>query len=172
MPIKFSNAHYYRIAGRYIFGGDLIVVRGAIYFFPEVDLSDQRNHAAEVMPHDWGLIVSTVVYLSQKVTLFASGSVDLSRKGMSDEQFRKDADARIGELKARSTYKPFAQSLPLPTRISAEEISGLRLSLTGRLSFSAQSDNHDFNVGLKRRRRLRDALWEMGLGRDRSLVER
>lgn len=168
MPIKFSNAHYYRIAGRYIFGGDLFIVRGAIYFFPEVDLSDQRNHAAEVVPHDWGLIVSTVVYLSQKATLFASGTVDLSRKGMSDEQFRKDADAHIRELKAKRTYKPFAASLPLPTRISAEEISGMRLSLTGRLSFSAQSDNHDFNVGLRRRRRLRDALWEMGLGRNGS----
>lgn len=161
MPIKFSNAHYYRIAGRYTFGGDLFIVRGAIYFFPEVDLSDQRNEVAAVMPHDLGLVVSTAVYLSQKASLFASSTVDLSRRGMSDEQFRKDADARIGELKW--TRKSFGKSLPLPTRISADEISGMRLSRTGRLSLSAQSDNHDFNVGLRRRRRLRDALWEMGL---------
>lgn len=169
MPIKFSNAHYYRIAGRYIFGGDLFIVRGAIYFFPEVDLSEQRNEVAEVLPHDLGLVVSTAVYLSQKASLFASGTVDLSRRGMSDEQFRKDADARIGELKVKWIWKGFGEALPLPTRISAEEISGMRLSRTGRLSFSAQSDNHDFNVGLRRRRHLRDALWQMGLGRNGSL---
>jgi hypothetical protein len=39
----------------------------------------------------------------------------------------------------------------------------MKLSLTGKLSFFAQSDNHDFNIGLRRRNRLRDALWEAGL---------
>ena len=169
MPIKFSNAHYYLIAGRYIFGGDLFIVRGAIYFFPEVDLSEQRNEVAEAMPHNWGLVVSTAVYLSQKASLFTSGTIDLSRRGMSDEQFRKDADTRIGELKVKRTHKGFAESLPLPTCIRADELSGMRLSRTGRLSFSAQSDNHDFNVGLRRRRHLRDALWQMGLERNGSL---
>jgi hypothetical protein len=170
MPVKFNNAHYYRIARRYIFAGDLVIVRGAIYFFPEVDLSDQRNEMAEVLPHDLGLAVSMVVYLAQKVSLLASATVDLSKKGMSDEQFRKDVDARIGELKRIRALRRDAESLPLPTRVGADEISDMRLSRTGRLSFSAQSDNHDFNVGLRRRRRLRDALWEMGLGKNGSLI--
>lgn len=165
MPTRFGNVHYYRIAGRYIFSGDLFIVRGAIYFFPEVDLSDQRIKAAEALPHDLGMVVSVGVYLAQKVSLFASGTDDLSIKGVSDEQFRENADARIRELKGERQGKSFTESLPLPTRIGANEISDMRLSLTGRFSLSAQSDNHDFNVGLKRRRRLRDALWVMGLGR-------
>ena len=165
MPTKFSNAHYYRIAGRYIFSGDLFIVRGTIYFFPEVDLSDQREQAAKFLPHDLGLVAPALVYLVQKLSLYASGTDDLSRKGISDEQFRETADARITKLKWERQHKNFTESLPLPTRIRADEISGMQLSLTGRLSLSAQSDNHDFNVGLNRRRRLRDALWELGLGR-------
>lgn len=165
MPIKFSNTHYYRIAGRYIFSGDLFIARGAMYFFPEVDLSDQRNEVAETMPHDLGLAVTTLVYLTQKVSLFVSGTRDLSRDGIPDEQFRETADVRINELRWKRSSRSFAETLPLPTRISEGEISGMRLSLTGRLSLSAQSDNHDFNVGLRRRRRLRDALWVSGLGR-------
>lgn len=165
MPIKFSNAHYYRIAGRYIFSGDLFIVRGTIYFFPEADLSDQRNHPAEVLPHDFGLAIPALVYVVQKLSLYASGTDDLSRNGISDEQFRETANARITKLKWERQHKSFTESLPLPTRIRADEISGMQLSLTGRLSLSAQSDNHDFNVGLRRRRRLRDALRESGLGR-------
>src|ERR1044072_2044771 len=99
MPTKFSNAHYYRIAGRYIFGGDLFIVRGAIYFFPEVDLSEQRSQAAECFPHGGGLVVLALANLAQKVSLYTSGTDDLSRKGMSDEQFREKADACIRELK-------------------------------------------------------------------------
>ena len=165
MPTKFSNTHYYRIAGRYIFGGDLFIVREAIYFFPEVDLSDQRNEAELYLPHELSLVASTLVYLAQRMSLYTSGSDDLSKKGLSDEQFRKKADASIWELKGKRMHKSFTDTLPVPTRISVDEISGMRLSVMGRLSFSAQSDHHDFNVGLRRRRRLRDALWEMGWGR-------
>ena len=39
------------------------------------------------------------------------------------------------------------------------------MTATGRLSFFAQSDNHDFNIGVIRKKRLRSALWESGLGK-------
>jgi hypothetical protein len=164
MPTKFSNAHYYRIAGRYIFSGDLFIVRGAIYFFPEVDLSDQRSKATAAWPRNWSLAVQTIVYIEQKMSLYASSIDDLSRKGISDEQFREGADARIRRLKEARQRHGFATSMPfpLPTAISASEISGMRLSRTGRLSLFAQYDNHDFNVGPGRKRRLRDALSQMG----------
>lgn len=73
------------------------------------------------------------------------------------------ADALNAKLKAQRKSKGFAESLPLPTRVSENELSNMKLSLTGKLSFFAQSDNHDFNIGLRRRKRLRDALWEAGL---------
>lgn len=115
--------------------------------------------------HNWGWAVQTVVYVTQKVSLYAPGIDDLSRKGISDEQYRGEADARIRQLKEEHQLKSFAESLPVPTHIMASEISDMRLSLTGKLSLSAQSDNHEFNVGLRRRSRLRDTLWELDLGR-------
>jgi hypothetical protein len=165
MPTKFSNTHYYRIAGRYTFSGELYVVRGAIYFFPQADLSDQRHQASEPWSYQSGLAVEALMYLFQKISLFASGTQDLSSKGIPDEQFRENANVRIREWKAQRQRQGFAESLPLPTYIKAEEISGMQLSLTGKLSLSAQSDNHDFNVGPRRRRRLLDVLWTVGLGR-------
>jgi hypothetical protein len=164
MPIRFRNVHYYRISGRYTFAGDLFIVRGAIYFFPEVDLARQRSQSAESVPHNFAWAVWMVVYLAQKVSSYVSRN-DLWKEGMSDEQFRVQADAYIEKLKGEWGHKDFAEALPLPIRVSAGEISGMKLSLLGRLSFLAQSDNHDFNVGLSRRRRLRKALWERGLGR-------
>ena len=97
--------------------------------------------------------------------LFRSSYVShngLWETGISDEQLKRKADAYISALKERKR-KGFAESLPLPMRVNAEEISNLKLSLTGKLSFLAQSDNHDFNIGLRRKKRLRDALWEAGL---------
>jgi hypothetical protein len=71
---------------------------------------------------------------------------------------RREAFPSHGEVGPRVT-------LPLPTHVSIEEISDIKLSLTGKLSFLAQSDNHDFNIGLRRKKRLRDALWEGRFGK-------
>jgi hypothetical protein len=164
LPVKFHNVHYYRISGRYTFAGDLFVARGAVYFFPEVDLAEQRRRSMEYAPHQFGLIVFAIVYLVQRVSSYASKN-GLWEEDISDEQFQKKARAYIEGLKVRRREKGFSESLPLPTCVSAGEISDIKLTPTGRLSFSAQSDNHDFNVGLREKKRLRDALWEGGLGR-------
>lgn len=163
LPVKFKNVHYYRIAGRYIFAGDLFVSRGAIYFFPEVDLAEQRNQSFKDVPHHFGLAIFLIVYLSQKINSYSPRN-ELWEEGMTDEQFRKKADAYIEVLKEERRHRSFS-TLPLPTRVFAGELSDIELSTTGRLSFAAQSDKHDFNVGLIRKKRLRDALWEAGLGR-------
>jgi len=161
LPVKLTGVHYYRVAGRYILAGDLIIARSTIYFFPEVDLQEQRDNATKHLPHELALIVLVVIYLFQHLSSYSSR--DLWEEGMSEQQFQKKADAHIAKLKAQRTSKGFAESLPLPTRVSASELSNMKLSLTGKLSFFAQSDNHDFNIGLRRRTRLRDALWEAGL---------
>jgi hypothetical protein len=163
LPVKFRNVHYYRIAGRYTFAGDLYASRGAIYFFPEVDLAEQRNRSFENAPRHFGLAVFLIVYLAQKVNSYTPRN-ELWEEGMTDEQFRKRADAYIEVLKEERRQQRFS-ALPLPTRVFAGELSDIQLSATGRLSFAAQSDKHDFNVGLIRKKRLREALWEAGLGR-------
>jgi hypothetical protein len=164
LPIKFNNVHYYRIAGRYIFAGDLFIARRTLYFFPEVELAEQRRQSVEFVPHHLALFVLAIMYLAQKVNSYASRN-DLWEEGISDEQFQRKADAYIEELKKERKDKDFSASLPLPTRVGVGEISDVKLSPAGKLSFSAQSDTHDFNIGLRRKKRLRDALWEGGLSK-------
>lgn len=164
LPVKFHNVQYYRISGRYTFAGDLFIARGAIYFFPEVDLAERRRKSLEYVPHHFGLVVLVIVYLVQKMRSYASRH-ELLEEGMTDEQFQKRADAYIEALKEERRDKGFSASLPLPTRVGAGELSGIKLSPTGRFSFSAQSDIHDFKIGLRRKKRLREALWEGGLGK-------
>jgi hypothetical protein len=164
LPVKFKNVHYYRITGRYTFAGDLFVARGAIYYFPEVDLAEQRRRSFEYAPDHFGLIAWAVVSVMQKVNSYVPRH-NLWEEGMPDEQFQKKANAYIEAMKEMRRGKSFSETLPVPLRVGASEISDLKFSATGRLSFLAQSDSHDFNVGLMRKRRLREALWEGGLGR-------
>lgn len=162
LPVKFRNVYYYRISGRYIFAGDLFVTRGAIYFFPEVDLEEQRRRNFQEVSDYFGLFGFLIVYLAQKFKSYTPRN-ELWEEDMTDEQFREKADAYIEVLKEERSQKSFS-TLPLPTRVSTGEFSNIKLSPTGRLSFDAQSDNHDFNIGLIRKKRLRDALCEGGLG--------
>jgi hypothetical protein len=165
LPVKFHNVFYYRIAGRYTFAGDLFITRGHLYYFPEVDLAEQVEKAGHVRAHEVGLLAQGVVYLSQRVGVYNS-RVDFWHDGLSDEVFHKSAAAYIDDLKTRrQDQHEFGKSLPLPTHVHSEEISELKLSLSGNLSFFAQSDTHDFNVGLRRRKQLQNAVWEAGLGR-------
>jgi hypothetical protein len=164
LPIRFRNVHYYRIAGKYIFAGDLFITRGNLYFFPEVDLAEQREEIGHVVPHELGLLLAAVVYVAQKIGSYHS-RVDFWTDRMPNEAFQKQAAVYIEGLKLNRSNQAFGKILPLPTHVRSAEVSDIRLTSLGKLSFSAQSDNHDFKVGLRRQRLLRDALWEAGLGR-------
>ena len=96
-----------------------------------------------------------------------SSRTEFWRKGLSDEQFRREAATYIERLKAerRLRQHQFGTVLPLPLHVRTDEISGLSLNALGRLSFSAQSDTHDLNIGVLRKRRLQNVLWEAGVGR-------
>jgi hypothetical protein len=87
----------------------------------------------------------------------------LWRPGMNAEQFRQIADEHIARVKAGRTPTTFSEHLPFPTRIDAKEMSQHRLGAMGTLSFHGQSDQHDLKVGLRRKKQLRDALWESGI---------
>jgi hypothetical protein len=165
LPVMIRGVHYYRISGRYTFAGDLYVGRGTIYFFPVVDLEEQRSKSVRYLPHQLGLIVLAFTYLLQTLGPSYRSENNLWEEAISDEQFRKKADAYIEILKVDRREKGISGQLPVPTRVSAQEISNIKLSLAGKLSFMAQSDNHDFNIGWRSKNRLRDALWEGGLGK-------
>jgi hypothetical protein len=165
LPLKFSNVHYYRVAGKYVFAGDLFIARNNLYFFPEIDMDRQREEIAEVLPHKFAIVVTVILYLSQRLGGYLSRT-KFWKKELSDEQFRNEAAIYIERLKAerRQRQPEFGTALPLPLHVRTDEISGMRLTSLGRLSFSAQSDTHDINIGVLRKGRLRNALWEAGIG--------
>ena len=162
LPIKLKGVHYYRISGRYTFAGDLFIARATLYFFPEVDLEKQRSDSTKYLPHNYALLVLAIVYLAQKFKSYASRN-ELWEEGITNERFQQKADAYISQLKTEYGHKGFGESLPLPIRVAASEMANVKVGRSGRLSFDAQSDTHDFNIGLRRKKRLRDALWEAGL---------
>jgi len=164
LPVKFRNVHYYRIAGKYIFAGDLFITRGALYFFPEIDLDQQRNDVAAHLPHDIAILAVAGVYLVQRLGGSYASRVEFWNETVGNEEFQTKAMEYIHKLKTQRASAAFSETLPVPTRVIVSDISNMRLSWSGTLSFSAQSDTHDFNIGLRRKKSLRNALWEAGLG--------
>ena len=129
-------------------------------------MEKQREDISHVVPHELSLLITVIVYLSQRVGAYTSRT-EFWREGLSDEHFRKEAATYIERRKAARREKPpeFGTIVPLPLHVRTDEISGMRLSALGRLSFSAQSDTHDLNIGVLRKKRLQNALWQSGLGR-------
>jgi len=147
-----------------MFAGDLFVARGSLYFFPEVDLEEQREKVSGHVSHELALLVLAITWLAQRAGSYWSRT-EFWQDGMPHEKFQTEAAAHIDKLKWEKLNTAPSATLPLPTHVRADEISGIRLTPRGVLSFSAQSDTHDFNIGLRRRKQLRNVLWEAGLGR-------
>lgn len=164
LPVKFSNVHYYRVAGKYVYAGDLFIARNNLYFFPEIDMDQQREEIAQYMPHNFALLITAVLFLSQRLGGYSSRT-EFWKKHLSDEQFRSEAALYIERLRMerRIRYHEFGTVLPLPLHVRTDELSDMRLTSLGRLSFSAQSDTHDLNIGVLRKKRLQNALWQAGV---------
>lgn len=164
LPVKFSNVHYYRVAGKYVYAGDLFIARDNLYFFPEIDMDQQREEMAQYMPRDLALLITAVLYLSQRLGAYTSRT-EFWKTHLSDEQFRNEAAMYIERLKMerRIQHHEFGTMLPLPLHVRTDEISDTRLTSLGRLSFLAQSDTHDLSVGVLRKKRLQNALWQAGV---------
>jgi hypothetical protein len=165
LPIKLRNVYYYRIAGKYIFAGDLFISRDRLHFFPEVDLEEQRAKVANQMPlHDLVILAEIVMYVSQKFGSYTS-STAFWNPNLPNDQFQSYATMYVEQKKSEKKSDRSGKLLPVPTVVAPKEVSNLKLSLAGVLSFSAQSDSHDFKIGPRRKRLLRDALWESGFGK-------
>jgi hypothetical protein len=164
LPIKLRNVHYYRIAGKYIFAGDLFISRDKLFFFPEIDLEEQRAEIARYMPHNLAMAVELVLYVSQKFGTYSS-STRFWNDRLSNEQFQLAANQSVEQKTSAKRSDTSGTVLPAPTVVTATEVSNLKLSKFGILSFSAQSDTHDFKIGPRRRGLARDALWEAGFGK-------
>lgn len=162
LPARFRNVHYYRIAGRYTFTGDLFITSDAFYFFPEVDLEQQRHEISRGLPSNFAILAFAVMYVAQKTSGAYMSRFEFQDEALSQDEFHEQAMAYIDKLKSERAHAAFSETLPVPTRVVVSEISSMNLSWSGRLSFSAQSDRHDFNIGLLRKKSLQNALVEAG----------
>lgn len=169
LPLSINNVLYYKIARQYCFQGDLIFTPGSIYFFPHTDLDQRRAEVSEALDVSGLQLLSEVVlkpFVYPLLQVLAVRSLnhsrlqgaELWRRGDSSETLQLKLDGLIAEMKRN--HKPNA--LPLPSRFRRDEVSNLKLSAAGTLSFDAQSDRHDFGVGIFKKGPLREALWMSG----------
>src|ERR1700682_1915024 len=153
LPLSIDNVPYYRIAGQYCFQGDLIFIAGSIYFFPHTDLDQRRTEIREALDVPvLGLVFETILRpvvfpLLLAIAIRGSNNSRLRgrgvwREGDSSEALKVKLDGLVAELKR--SYRQSA-SLPVPSCFRRHEVSNLKLSATGALSFDAQSDRHDFS---------------------------
>ena len=156
LPITIKSVRYYLITGQYAFSGDLVITRGAIYFFPDKDLEQERIDKAVKKYAQSKQPEPRTKYLAQ---LRKTGFWQEGDGGMA---LQKRLDEHIAWLKETQPAEMFSSSLPIPSRFIRDEIKNLSLSFMGALSFEAQSDNQDFKVGFFKKKLLRDALWEGG----------
>lgn len=155
-PTKFTNVYYYLIAGQYSYSGDVVIITGTIYFFPRRDLVTERMNnprGSEIVRimNDAVITISELVHQSTSYLI----KNRLWEENISEQQFRERADAHIEKLMIQRTSEKFSKSLPSPVRFDVGAIKNIRMGLGGKLSFSTQSDNHDFEFGLGKKRLLK-----------------
>ncbi|HEV2704758.1 MAG TPA: hypothetical protein VGV59_02470 [Pyrinomonadaceae bacterium] len=168
--MSIDEVAYYKVAGQYCFQGDLIFTNGCIYFFPHTDLNQRiPDFSNELETPIGGLLDEffmrpVVLPLINTLAMRSANRSRLRTMGLwrevdSDEVLKSKLDGFIAELRRNRTP---TDTLPIPSRFEHGEVSNLKLSAAGVLSFEAQSDTHDFCVGIFKKRLLREVLWQCG----------
>ena len=174
LPVLLDNVLYYKIDDRYAFRGDLIITPRIIYFFPHTDLEQERiNHGVDFLSGAPGGDLAREVFtkimsgfgISQPSSHPGSGIASLWNKEDSSEELQSRLDAHIARLKKDRTVV-FSSSLPVPGRLLSGYVIGLRLERDGVLSFHADSDRHDFDIGATRFELIARTLFEAGFTGD------
>lgn len=169
LPLSINNVLYYKVVGRYCFQGDLIFTAGCLYFFPHTNMDEVREEVSQALEVVMGSLLSLIILKSfalpalQALAVRGLNHSRLQEAGLwsaldSSETLKPKLDGLIAELKRN--HEP--GELPLPSRFKCDEVRNLNLSAAGTLSFDAQSDKHDFNVGIFKKGLLRESLWMSG----------
>ncbi len=177
LPVSFDDAAYFRKEYR----GDLVITHGVIYYFPHTNVAfekrkrDPHHDAVDVLTAFMGaageaIVLSRALYrgvrgLWSKLRGPTINQPHLKRSGLwvagaSSREMQSLLDAHIAFRKREpSRLVGYEYTLPKPLRFAAEDISDVSLRL-GVLRFSTEFDSHDLTVGVRRARRLREALRE------------
>ncbi len=181
LPVSFDDVPYFKNQ----FRGDLVVARGVIYYFPHTNVEAERSRK-KIGPADaidfGAQFLGTI---GEFIGLFGLGKAVYNRtenfrrklrkptinrprlceKGLwpvngSRENIERLLDAYIAAEKSNPPQLTDYQfSLPKPMRFSHSQVNRMRVKF-GSLRFDTEFDNHDFTVGLRRQKLLREALRE------------
>lgn len=167
LPTRFTKVCY-KVAGTYVFRGDLIVTGGVIYYFP-------LQHLHKSKPPDEGTVFGGVMdsvigadlsYMDESIKLFERPKLDMEilwRTTPPDHELQSFLDAHLAELKKYPSAS--GDDLPLPSRYPAGQIRNLTLNSMGRLRFETEFDEHVFKIGMLRKGKIGQALREGGFSR-------
>jgi hypothetical protein len=168
LPVQISNARY-RVAGSYIYKGDLIVSWGIIYYVPLQYLKSRgmQDEGALFGGVVGGLLVgkmeSYTPNVDESIKLFERPVMNwklLWQSRPTDQHLQAVLDSYITELKNYPSAS--VDDLPVPGRYPKAEVRNLSLNALGRLSFETQFDEHVFKIGLLAKSKLQQALKESG----------
>ncbi|HKS40054.1 MAG TPA: hypothetical protein VJX74_05520 [Blastocatellia bacterium] len=170
LPLFLDNIHYYKMDGKFSFSGDLIITPKIIYYFPHTDLEQERiNRGSEVEPGFFGSEALgnffknalTNFGLIQPINRPKSWKTVMWKWGDPVEVLQSRLDALIAELKHSARHNPeFTSSLPIPCRFMTNVVKQMNIDKDGVLSFEADYDRHDLNIGNEKKRDVQEALLE------------
>jgi len=181
---SFDDVSYFRNQ----FRGDLIVTPGVLYYFPHTNVAaaklERKARPTEqlgIVSHLFGLPgiafqltidtlfdVSRFVWRTVRITTNQPKlrEVGLWREDESGLELQQRLDAHIADIRRQSSsIVRYEYSLPKPIRFNQTDIRNLRLSM-GTLRFDTEFDRHEFRIGFRRARLLRDVLWQSGFRSD------
>lgn len=175
LPVSINHVPYYKIAGNYVYEGELIITDGVVYYLPQVDLEERRLRknmfigggcVIGIFGFITGLLLALVLKLLGGIIspFLKSSHSELRELGVwtdadTSATLQSKLDGYISERKKNPQL--LSSSLPVPARFSYTDIhQGLSVSAMGDLRFYAYSDWHDFNVGVLKKELLRQALKE------------
>ena len=174
-PTCVTNTKYYKISGKYTYGGELVITRGVLYFFPFADLEEERQQRNGILllcrvAFRPAYLLALLILLPVQLLsgLFRQAPISRSRlvkekvwdESDSNETLQRKLDCRISEVKEKKLLS--SSSLPVPSRYLPGDLSTVKMSVLGNLSFDAQHDHHDFHVGAFRRKGVLEALEAAG----------
>ena len=177
---SFDDVPYFRNQ----FRGDLIITTGVLYYFPHTNVAaakpEKKNRPTEHLDFLWHLFgLSGAIFLLVADSLFDISSflwralkatqnkpelrkLGLWRDGEFTPILQQRLDAYIAETRREvSPMVEYEYSLPKPMRFTRTEIRNLSLR-RGSLRFETEFDSHEFRIGFRRQKSLRELLWESG----------
>jgi hypothetical protein len=179
LPVSFDHVPYFRNQ----FRGDLIIATGVIYYIPHTNVAAEKLEKKDRVPDRLhlaatflgleglaqlgGFAVNQVLNVKERLSRPTINQPQLKTTGLWSDlvespESQKQLESYVSALKQKApTITNFEYSLPRPLRFAQDEIKNLRLGYVS-LRFDTEFDSHDFSIGLRRKRLLRQALRQGG----------